>query len=121
MRFLAAIFVSLLSLSQNTPSNLTSFCLAFVPLPAEKKLIGKAAIDGICSRLGKSGGSVVYQSLLLLFSTISASAPYVAVVLFSAIIIWVFSVRLLGKQFNHLTQNEAVELLFGRSFFAHNK
>lgn len=82
--------------------------MAFVPLKPESKLVGKAAIDGICSRLGKSGGSVVHQSFLILFSTISASAPYVAAVLFSVIIFWVVSVRLLGKQFNDLTQQEVL-------------
>lgn len=81
--------------------------MAFVPLKPESKLIGKAAIDGICSRLGKSGGSVVYQGFLILFSTISASAPYVAVVLFGVIIIWSIAVRRLGKQFNELTAPEA--------------
>lgn len=80
--------------------------MAFVPLNPKNKLIGKAAIDGICSRLGKSGGSVVHQSLLILFSSISASAPYVAVVLFAVIILWVFAVRLLGKQFNELVDAE---------------
>lgn len=80
--------------------------MAFVPLKPENKLIGKAAIDGICSRLGKSGGSMVHQSFLILFSTISASAPYVAIVLFSVIIIWSIAVRLLGKQFNELTSPE---------------
>lgn len=82
--------------------------MAFVPLKPESKLVGKAAIDGICSRLGKSGGSVVHQSFLILFSTISASAPYVAIVLFGVIVIWVVAVRLLGKQFNELTKPEVV-------------
>lgn len=82
--------------------------MAFVPLKPETKLIGKAAIDGICSRLGKSGGSVVHQSFLILFSTISASAPYVAIVLFGVIIVWVIAVRLLGTQFNELTAAEAM-------------
>lgn len=81
--------------------------MAFVPLKPESKLIGKAAIDGICSRMGKSGGSVVHQSFLILFATISASAPYVAIVLFSVIVFWSYSVRRLGKQFNELTQPEA--------------
>lgn len=84
--------------------------MAFVPLNPESKLVGKAAIDGICSRLGKSGGSVVHQSFLILFSTISASAPYVAVVLFGVIIVWVGAVRLLGKQFNELTKPESQSL-----------
>lgn len=80
--------------------------MAFVPLNPESKLVGKAAIDGICSRLGKSGGSVVHQGFLILFSSISASAPYVAAVLFGVIIIWVIAVRLLGKQFNELTMTD---------------
>ena len=80
--------------------------MAFVPLNPESKLVGKAAIDGICSRLGKSGGSVVHQGFLILFSSITASAPYVAAVLFGVIIIWVVAVRLLGRQFNELTRPE---------------
>lgn len=84
--------------------------MAFVPLNPESKLVGKAAIDGICSRLGKSGGSVVHQSFLILFSTISASAPYVAVVLFGVIIVWVAAVRLLGRQFNDLTRPDIVPI-----------
>jgi AAA family ATP:ADP antiporter len=77
--------------------------MSFVPLNPESKLVGKAAIDGVCSRLGKSGGSIVHQSLLLFFSTISASAPYVAIVLFSVIVVWAIAIRVLGKQFNELT------------------
>jgi AAA family ATP:ADP antiporter len=84
--------------------------MSFVPLTPESKLIGKAAIDGVCSRLGKSGGSVVHQSFLLLFSTISASAPYVAAVLFGVIIVWVIAIRLLGKQFNELAKSDAAPL-----------
>lgn len=80
--------------------------MSFVPLNPETKLVGKAAIDGICSRFGKSGGSVVHQSFLILFSTLTASAPYVAIVLFGVIIIWSFAVRQLGKQFNELTMPE---------------
>lgn len=80
--------------------------MAFVPLNPETKLSGKAAIDGICSRLGKSGGSVVHQSLLIFFSTITASAPYVAIVLFAVIMVWSIAVRRLGKKFNELTKPE---------------
>lgn len=76
--------------------------MAFVPLKPETKLVGKAAIDGICSRFGKSGGSVIHQGFLIFFATISASAPYVAIVLFGVIIIWSFAVQRLGRQFNLL-------------------
>lgn len=84
--------------------------MAFVPLSAEGKLKGKAAIDGVCNRLGKSGGSVVHQSLLLTFSTITASAPYVAGCLLAVIVFWIFAVRVLGKQFVQLTAPSAAKI-----------
>jgi ATP:ADP antiporter, AAA family len=77
--------------------------MAFVPLSAECKLKGKAAIDGVCSRLGKSGGSVIHQGLLILFSTLTASAPYVAAFLLTVIAIWIGATRLLGKKFTAIT------------------
>jgi AAA family ATP:ADP antiporter len=77
--------------------------MTFVPLNPESKLVGKAVIDGVCSRLGKSGGSVVHQGLLIFFSTLASSAPYVAAVLFGVIIMWVLAIRILGKQFTELT------------------
>lgn len=88
--------------------------MSFVPLDSESKAKGKAAIDGICSRLGKSSGSVIHQSLLLTFTTITASAPYVAGFLFGSIIIWTGATYWLGNRFNALaslneekTQNTA--------------
>ena len=78
--------------------------MVFIPLSQEEKVKGKAAIDGICNRLGKSGGSVIYQFLLITLSTISACVPYVAVILFSIIGVWMAAVRSLGKQFLEKTQ-----------------
>lgn len=80
--------------------------MAFVPLDAESKTKGKAAIDGVGSRLGKSGGSVIHQTLLLTFTTISASAPYVAGFLIGSIVIWTGATYWLGKRFNTLTSPE---------------
>ncbi len=78
--------------------------MAFVPLSREDQLKGKPAVDGVCSRLGKSGGSVIHQGLLLSFSTITASAPYVAGFLLGVIAIWIGATRMLGKQFSELTK-----------------
>lgn len=77
--------------------------MAFVPLSATSKLKGKAVIDGVGSRLGKSGGSVIHQTLLITFSTITASAPYVAGFLLAMILLWMLATRVLGKQFTALT------------------
>lgn len=81
--------------------------MAFIPLTMAEKLKGKAAIDGVGSRLGKSGGSLIHQGLLVIFSTISASAHIVAGILFVVIIFWIGAVLSLGKQFNTLTATKA--------------
>lgn len=77
--------------------------MAFVPLSPADQLKGKPIIDGIGSRLGKSGGSIIYQGLLLTFASITASAPYVAGFLLLTIGVWMSAVRTLGKKFNILT------------------
>lgn len=80
--------------------------MAFIPLSHECKLKGKAAIDGVGSRLGKSGGSLIHTGLLMIFGSLSASAPYVATILFIMIIFWIMATRSLGRQFNALTEPE---------------
>lgn len=77
--------------------------IAFIPLSHECRLKGKAAIDGVGSRLGKSGGSLIHQGLLMVFFTLSSSAPYVAGILTVVIVIWIIAVKSLGKQFDALT------------------
>jgi AAA family ATP:ADP antiporter len=77
--------------------------IAFIPLNKESKLKGKAAIDGVGSRLGKSGGSVIHQGLILFFSSIAATTPYVAVIFLIVLGIWIMSVFSLGRQFDTLT------------------
>lgn len=81
--------------------------MTFIPLGHESKLKGKAAIDGVGSRLGKSGGSIIHQGLLMIFATVSTSAPYVAVILMIVIGLWMIAVRSLGKQFKGLVGKEA--------------
>ena len=78
--------------------------MSFIPLTPECKLKGKAAIDGVGSRLGKSGGSVVHQFLLMTFGTLSLSTPYVAGFLLVVVFAWIGATRALGKQFNQLTE-----------------
>jgi AAA family ATP:ADP antiporter len=77
--------------------------LSFIPLSKESKLKGKAAIDGVGSRLGKSGGSLIHQGLLISFGTVALSTPIVGGLLFAVIAAWIVAVKSLGKQFNLLT------------------
>ncbi|KAF3361519.1 ADP,ATP carrier protein 1 [Chlamydiales bacterium STE3] len=76
--------------------------MSYIPLSHECKLQGKTAIDGIGSRFGKFGGSVIHQLLLLFFVTVGSSAPIVATILIGVIAIWIVAVRALGRQFAEL-------------------
>lgn len=80
--------------------------MSFIPLSAECKLKGKAAIDGVGSRLGKSGGSVIHQFLLMIFGTVSGSTPYVAAILLLVIFAWISATFALGKQFNAISDKD---------------
>lgn len=83
--------------------------MAFIPLSHESKLKGKAAIDGVGSRLGKSGGSLIYQGLLMFFSTIGATSPFVAGIILTAIACWILATKKLGLLFNELVNNQESE------------
>lgn len=80
--------------------------MAFIPLDHESKLKGKAAIDGVGSRLGKSGGSLVHQGLLFAFGSLAASTHYVAIIGLGVIFLWIVATRSLGRQFNALAIEE---------------
>jgi AAA family ATP:ADP antiporter len=81
--------------------------MAFVPLSDTEKVKAKAAVDGVCNRLGKSVGSVIYNILFFFFSSITESAPFVALALFIAIGLWILCVHFLGKQFNEITKQKS--------------
>ncbi len=78
--------------------------IAFVPLSPESKLKGKAAIDGVGSRLGKSGSGVVHQALILILGSVSMSTPVVGVLLGVFFFSWIAAVKSLGAQFEELSQ-----------------
>lgn len=77
--------------------------MALIPLDHEFKLKGKAAIDGVGSRLGKSGGSCLIVTLLLTCGSLAQSIPYLGSILFIVFGLWMYAVRALGIEFNQLT------------------
>lgn len=74
--------------------------MAYIPLDQDSKVKGKAAVDVVGARLGKSGGSFIQQGLLVAFGSIAAITPYVAVALLIIIVVWLFAARSLNKQFS---------------------
>lgn len=56
---------------------------------------GKAAIDVICNPLGKSGGALIQQFMIIGFGSLAASTPYLGAILLAIVLIWI-QVRVLG-------------------------
>lgn len=101
---------------QNCLSRATKFTLfdatkemSFIPLSEEEKLKGKAAIDGVGSRLGKSGGSLFLQGLIFSLGSLTLCIPYIAGIFIIVIGIWMLAARSLGKDFNRLTADQDEE------------
>nr|MBA3603941.1 AAA family ATPase [Parachlamydiaceae bacterium] len=113
MGFTPLAMVVLMGTSQNVLCRAAKYSvfdatkeMAFVPLSPESKLNGKAAIDGVCSRLGKTGGSIIHQVLLLSLASFTFSAPYVAVLLIVMIGIWMYAVRNVGTEFTAISTQQ---------------
>ena len=80
--------------------------MTFIPLDHDLKFNAKAPIDVVGARLGKSGGSLIYQGLLMFVGSISACIPYVAILFATTMTFWSTAVRGLGKLFEIQVQKQ---------------
>ena len=85
--------------------------MAYIPLDAESKVKGKAAIDMVGSRLGKSSSSWLQLALMQLLGTSSILliTPYLIPVILGTTFYWSYSVRFLNKELT--TKEEALNRL----------
>ena len=80
--------------------------MAFVPLNNEQKLKGKASIELIVSRAGKSTSALAQQFLIVIFGSLTASMHWLGAVFLMITVVWLASVNALSKQFCHHQQKE---------------
>jgi AAA family ATP:ADP antiporter len=82
---------------------------AYIPLDEELKVRGKAAVDGVGSRLGKSLGSFILTVILLpLFGggLIQNVQYHIFFIIILLLIAWLVAVKKLGVKFDALTADE---------------
>lgn len=104
-----------LGFSQNILSKATKYSLfdptkemCYIPLDQEAKVKGKAAVDVVGGRLGKSGGSFIQQGLFLVIgSSLVELAPILGGVVILTVVAWLFANRALNKSLQQL-QGESV-------------
>ena len=65
---------------------------------APRAVQGKAAIDVVCNPLGKSGGSAIQQVMIIAFGSLSASTPYLGVILLGVVLVWMGAAKSLNVQ-----------------------
>jgi len=83
--------------------------MSYIPLDQESKIKGKAAIDVLGSRIGKSGGSFIQQILVLGFGNIINAAPVVAVIFYSILFAWLSAANKLSSLFVAQTEMNKAE------------
>lgn len=70
---------------------------------------GKAAIDVVCNPLGKSGGALIQQFMILSFGSLANSTPYLGGILMVIVLAWLGAAKSLDTQFTALRQEEELE------------
>lgn len=75
--------------------------MSYIPLDQESKVKGKAAIDVVGSRLGKSGAAWIQILLIQLAGTgsVLSITHFLLPLIACTVLFWIFSVRQLNKQF----------------------
>ncbi|KAG6466020.1 plastidic ATP/ADP-transporter-like [Zingiber officinale] len=107
---LAAVFVGALQniFSKSAKYSLFDPCkeMAYIPMDEEMKVKGKAAIDVVCNPLGKSGGALIQQFMILTFGSLANSTPYLGGILLVIVLAWLGAARSLDSQFSPLAKQQ---------------
>ena len=86
---------------------------AYILLDEESKVRGKAAVDGVGSRLGKSLGSLILTTVLLPFfgdGLIENIQYHVFFIILLLLIVWLVAIKKLSVKFHELTEEKETKI-----------
>lgn len=63
----------------------------------------------VCNPLGKSGGALIQQFMILTFGSLANSTPYLGGILLLIVLAWLGAAKSLDTQFTALRQEEELE------------
>lgn len=95
---------------QNVLSKATKYSLfdstkemAYIPLDDELKSKGKAAVDVVGGRFGKSGGGIIQSTFFILFPnlTFTEATPFFGAMAFVIVLIWIYGAFALSHEYEN--------------------
>lgn len=98
---------------QNVLSKATKYSLfdatkemSYIPLDDELKSKGKAAVDVVGGRLGKSGGGVIQSTFFILLPsyTFIDAIPFFGMIFFVVVIAWLYGVKQLSGEYEKIVK-----------------
>lgn len=105
------VLAVMVGMIQNVLSKATKYSLfdstkemSYIPLDNELKTKGKAAVDVVGGRLGKSGGGIIQSTFFMLMPTLGfvEAMPYFAVIFFVVVLLWLYAVKALSAEYKKL-------------------
>jgi AAA family ATP:ADP antiporter len=108
-------FAVLIGAIQNILSKATKYSLfdstkemAYIPLSLELRTKGKAAVEVIGLKFGKSLGAFIQSSMFILMpmATFDSVAQYLLAIFVLVMALWIWNVRVLGKEYANLRSKE---------------
>ncbi|OEY86433.1 AAA family ATPase [Wolbachia pipientis] len=91
---------------QNVLSKATKYSLfdatknmAYIPIDQDTRVRGQAAVEVVGGRFGKSGGSFIQMLFYSFGYNVSRASPYFAVISFVVVILWIYAVKSLNKEY----------------------
>ena len=108
----------LIGLAQNVLSKSIKYALfdptkemAYIPLDDESKMRGKAAVDVVANRFGKSGGGYIQIALFALVGPLSVVVPHISIIFLVFIAVWIYAVFALSVKFKEACKAAGEEQL----------